>query len=154
MATRVTSQRTLSSLLRIVTIAHIGRYYEEIMTTRIAAIAIIAMLIAGVAAFAADNNAAAAFGVGKTRNVVFSNDMKIGDKVLAAGEYKVLHLMEGEEHTLVFKSLNNQEKARVKCSMQKLEKKADESLTEYKNIGNERILTALVFRGDTYKHTF
>lgn len=124
------------------------------MTKRIALVAIIAMLVAGVAAFAADNNNAAAFGVGKTRNVTFNNDVKIGDKVLAAGEYKVLHLMEGEEHTLVFKSMTNQEKARVKCSMKKLEKKADDSLTEYKTVGNERILTALVFRGDFYKHTF
>lgn len=121
------------------------------MTKRIAAIAIIAMLIAGVAAFAADN---AAFGIGKVRNITFNNDIKIGDKLLTAGEYKVLHLMEGDEHTLVFKALNNQEKARVKCSMQKLEKKADDSTTEYKTVGNERVLTALTFRGDTYKHTF
>ncbi len=122
------------------------------MTKKIAIIAIIAMFIAGVAAFAADNNAA--FGVGKTRNVTFGTDVKVGDKTLTAGEYKVLHLMEGTEHTLVFKSLNNVEKVRVKCNMEKLEKKANDSSSEYKKIGNDQVLVALTFRGDTFKHTF
>lgn len=123
------------------------------MTKKIAVIAIIAMLIAGVAAFAVDNNNAA-FGVGKTRNVTFNNDVKVGDIVLTAGEYKVLHLMEGSEHTLVFKSATNVEKVRVKCSMVQLAKKATDNTTEYKKVGNEQVLTALTFRGDTYKHTF
>lgn len=116
---------------------------------KIAAIAVIMLFILGVA-FAAD----ATFGVGKTRNITFASDIKIGDKVLPAGEYKILHLMEANEHTLVFKSLSNQEKVRVKCNMVKLDKKSDQTFSEMKTVGNERILTGLVFRGDEFKHAF
>jgi len=118
------------------------------MTKKIAVVAIIMMFILGVAALAADNT----FGAGKTRNITFNNDVKVGDKVLAAGEYKVLHLMEGTEHMLVFKSATNVEMVRVKCTMVDLGKKAPDTMSEFKTVGNERVLTALVFRGDTYKH--
>jgi len=117
---------------------------------KIAAIAVIMLFILGVA-FAADST----FGVGKTRNITFSSDVRVGDKVLPAGDYKILHLMEGTEHTLVFKSVNNnQEKVRVKCNMVKLDKKSDQTFTELKTVGNERVLTALVFRGDDFRHAF
>ncbi len=116
---------------------------------KIAALAIIMLFVVGVV-FAADTT----FGAGKTRNITFNSDLKIGDKVLAAGEYKVLHLMEGNEHTLVFKSLTNVEKVRIKCNMIQLEKKADETFSEYKTVGSDRVLTAIVFRGDNFKHTF
>ena len=116
---------------------------------KLAAVAIIMLFVLGVA-FAADNT----FGAGKTRNITFNNDVKVGDKVLPAGEYKILHLMEGSDHTLVFKSPSNVEKVRIKCNMVDLGKKAEDTQSEYKTVGNERILTALVFRGDTYKHSF
>lgn len=120
------------------------------MTKKIAVLAIITVFILGVAAFAADNT----FGAGKIRSVTFNDDVKVGDKVLAAGEYKVLHLMEGTEHTLVFKSMTNVEKVRVKCNMVDLGKKADVTQAEFNTVDNQRVLTALVFRGDTYRHSF
>jgi hypothetical protein len=116
---------------------------------KIAAIAVLMLFILGVA-FAAENT----FGAGKTRNITFNNDVKVGDKLLPAGEYKVLHLMEGNEHTLVFKSTTNVEKVRVKCNMVDLGKKSPDTLSEFKVVGNERILTAIVFRGDNFKHAF
>ena len=120
----------------------------EIMK-KIAAVAIIMLFVLGVA-FAAD----ATFGVGKTRYITFNSDVKVGDKVLPAGEYKVLHMMEGTDHTLVFKSTDNKEKVRVKCNMVQLDKKSDQTFSELKTVGSERILTALVFRGDNFKHAF
>jgi hypothetical protein len=119
------------------------------MTKKVTVLAIIMLFILGVA-FAADNS----FGVGRTRNITLDNAAKVGDKVLAPGEYKVLHLMEGNDHILVFKSLTNQERARVKCTMEKLGVKAEFTTAEFKAVGNERVLTALVFQGDTYKHAF
>jgi hypothetical protein len=116
---------------------------------KIAAVAIIMLFVLGVA-FAADT----AFGVGKTRNITFNSDVKVGTTVLPAGDYKILHLMEGTEHTLVFKTDSNKEKIRVKCNMVKLEKKSDQTFSELKTVGNERVLTGLVFRGDDYKHSF
>jgi hypothetical protein len=124
---------------------------EEIMTKKIAVLAIIMLFVAGVMSFAADKS----FGVGKTRSITFNNDTKIGDKVLPAGEYRVLHLMEGSEHTLVFKSAtNNAEKVRVKCNMVDIGKKADYTSAETKLIANERVLTAITFQGDTFRHSF
>jgi hypothetical protein len=115
---------------------------------KFAAVAIIMLFVLGVA-FAADQS----FGAGKTRTITFNNDVKVGDKVLAAGDYKVLHLMEGDQHTLVFKTTSNVEKARVKCNMVDLGKKAEDTQSEYKTVNNERILTGLIFRGDTFKHS-
>src|SRR6185369_16686358 len=120
-----------------------GRYRIYEIMKKFAAVAIIMLFILGVA-FAADST----FGVGKTRNITFNSDTKVGDKVLPAGDYKILHLMEGTEHTLVFKSMTNQEKVRVKCNMVKLDKESDQTFSELKTVGSEKILTALVFRGD------
>lgn len=120
------------------------------MTKKIAVITIVVVILAGVVAFAADTNG---FGAGKTRSITFNNAVKVGDKVLTPGEYKVTHLMEGDQHTLVFKTLTNKEQARVKCNMTQLPKKADDTQIEMKKIGDDQVLTGLVFRGDTYKHS-
>ena len=120
------------------------------MTKKIALITIVAVMLAGVAAFAADNMG---FGAGKTRNITFNTTVKVGEKALAPGEYNVTHLMEGDQHTLVFKTLTNKEEVRVKCNMTQLPKKADDTMVEMKKIGNEQVLTGLVFRGDTYRHS-
>ena len=120
------------------------------MTKKIAILAILSIFLLGLTAVAADSS----FGVGKTRHVNFSSATKVGDTVLPAGEYKVLHLMEGDTHIMVFKTMTNQEKSRVKCTMVKLDKKADQTLSEMKTIDNQNILTGLVFAGDTYRHSF
>ena len=119
------------------------------MKKKIAVVAVV-LLALGVAAFAADANASA----GKTRNVVFGEKTKVGDQILPEGEYKVLHLVEGSEHTLVFKTLSNNEKVRLKCSVENTGKKADDTVPEFNAVGNDRVLTALVFRGDPNRYTF
>ena|ERR1051325_2673340 len=118
------------------------------MTKKIVVVVIISLFILGVTMFAADNS----FGAGKTRNVTFGTDVKVGDKILPAGEYKVTHLMEGANHTLVFKTTTNAEKVRVKCQMVDLGKKADSTQSEFKTVDNQRVLTGLVFRGDNFRH--
>ena len=121
------------------------------MTKKIAVLAVLSLFILGLTAFAADSS----FGVGKTRNITFLENTKVGDVVLPAGEYKVQHLMEGDVHTLVFKSnANNKEKARVKCTMEKLDKKADRTMTQINTADNQRVLTGIVFAGDDFRHTF
>ena len=120
------------------------------MTKRIAILAILSIFILGLTAVAADSN----FGVGKVRTVTFNSSTKVAGTVLPAGEYKVLHLMEGDNHIMVFKTMNNKEKARVKCTMLKLDKKADQTFSELKTVDNQSVLTGLVFAGDTYRHSF
>lgn len=121
------------------------------MTKKIAILTVLFAFILGLTAFAADAN----FGVGKTRNITLLSETKVGSTVLPAGEYKVQHLMEGNEHIMVFKSVsNNKEKARVKCTMEKLDRKADQTMSLIQTVDNQRVLTALIFAGDTYRHAF
>jgi hypothetical protein len=116
------------------------------------AIITVVLLCLGAMAFAADNKE---LGIGKTQSITFLNDTKVGDTVLPAGDYRILHLMEGSEHTLVFKSTRNVEKVRVKCNMVELAQKAAQTETEFnRNSAGERVLTGLTFAGEHYKHTF
>ena len=121
------------------------------MTKKIAVVAILSLFLLGLSAFAADSS----FGVGKTRTVTFSESTSVGGTVLPKGEYKVLHLMEGDVHTMVFKSAaNNKEVAKVKCNMVKLDKKATSTMSELSTKDNQRVLTGLIFAGDDYRHAF
>ena len=116
------------------------------------AIITVVLLCLGAMAFAADNKE---LGIGKTQSITFLNDTKVGDTVLPSGDYRILHLMEGSEHTLVFKSTRNVEKVRVKCNMVELAQKAAQTETEFnRNSAGERVLTGLTFAGEHYKHTF
>jgi hypothetical protein len=94
-------------------------------------------------------------GVGETRNITFVSPVKIGNAALPAGTYRVEHVMEGENHVMVFQSLSNkQATARVNCQMIQLQKKAGESTQEYDSQNGEKVLKAITFRGDMYKHQF
>ncbi len=97
-------------------------------------------------------------GVADSRQVKFDNPMRIGTNLLPAGEYKVLHTMEGENHIMVFKQMNAKQtpiEIRVKCSLVPLTAKADQTQQIFVlNAANERVLHELIFRGDTAKHVF
>ena len=86
-----------------------------------------------------------------TRTVVLTEKAKVGTQVLAAGEYKVTHAMEGAEHIMVFKQ--GKQEYRVKCNMEPLSAKAGADQFWYEPDGSgPRVLQAIVFRGDTVRH--
>ncbi len=86
-----------------------------------------------------------------TRTVSLSEQAKVGAQVLPAGEYKVTHTMEGTEHIMVFKQ--GKQEYRVKCNLQPLTAKADATQAWYEpDASGQRVLQAIVFRGDTVKH--
>ncbi len=97
-------------------------------------------------------------GVADTRQVKFDSPMRIGTSLLPAGEYKVLHTMEGDNHIMVFKQMNAKQtpvEVRVKCSLVPLAAKADQTQQIFVlNAAKERVLHELIFRGDTAKHVF
>jgi hypothetical protein len=97
-------------------------------------------------------------GVADSRQLKFETPMRIGTTLLPAGDYKVLHTMEGTEHIMVFKQLHAKEnplEIRVKCSLVPLAAKADQTQQIFViNAAKERVLHELVFRGDTAKHVF
>ena len=87
------------------------------------------------------------------RTVDLSQQAKIGTQVLAAGQYRVTHEMEGSEHIMVFKK--GKEQFRIKCNLEPLQAKANATQFWYAtDASGAKVLEALVFRGDTVRHVF
>lgn len=95
-------------------------------------------------------------GIRETARVDFASPIRVGGTLLPAGEYVVRHTMEGQEHVMVFQSVNHKvQDVKAKCQLVQLGNKADQTRTVYQlNAANERVLQELVFAGDTAKHVF
>ncbi len=97
-----------------------------------------------------------------TFRVTFDTAVTAGGVQLPAGIYQARHVMEGQEHVLVFTLVQGLDKHnverrefRVKCRMQPLQARADRTLKYFSQLpSGQRELTALVFEGDTSKHVF
>jgi hypothetical protein len=97
------------------------------------------------------------YGVADVRKVTFSAATRVGDVLLPQGNYEVRHVMEAENHMMVFKQLdtNKPAEARVKCNLVQLKEKAEANQVIYESNGaNERVLRTLRFRGDLAEHVF
>jgi hypothetical protein len=97
------------------------------------------------------------FGIADNRTITFNDPIWVGDKLLPKGEYQVSHVMEGNQHIMIFKQLNNSRPAevRVPCQLVQLQKKADRTERSYVlNAANERVLKSLIFQGDSAQHVF
>jgi hypothetical protein len=90
-------------------------------------------------------------GFKNSRTMLLSEPSTVGTQVLAAGEYKVTHVMGGPQHIMVFKQ--GKQEYRVKCNMEPLSAKAENTQFWYESdASGQRVLQAIVFRGDTVKH--
>jgi len=97
------------------------------------------------------------YGVADVRKVTLTAATRVGDVVLPQGDYEVRHVMEAENHMMVFKQLgtNKPTEARVKCNLVPLKEKAEANQLIYEsNRANERVLQTLRFRGDLAEHVF
>jgi HJR/Mrr/RecB family endonuclease len=103
-------------------------------------------------AVASENN----LGIRDVERVSFGVPTRIGTALLPAGEYKMRHTMEGQEHVMVFEPVrSSRPEVKVKCTLVQLDKKSNETSASYDtNAANERVLRELVFRGNTAKHVF
>ena len=95
-------------------------------------------------------------GIRATGKISFASPVRVVGTLLPAGEYVVRHTMEGQEHVMVFQSVNPKvQDVKAKCQLVQLSKKADQTRTAYQmNAANEPVLQELVFAGDTSKHVF
>jgi hypothetical protein len=121
-------------------------------SSKIVVLALISVLALAVLATAGNK-----FGVADLRSINFTGNVRIGDVLLPQGEYEVRHVMEGENHVMVFYKLGAGKpvEARVKCTLAPLPQKADQTQKSYEvNAANEQVLREIVFRGDTAKHVF
>lgn len=113
----------------------------------------ICVLLLGVVAFAAPNQ----MGISDRYKVNFSEKVLVAGTLLPAGNYEVLHSMEGADHIMVFRQIGVKKpvEVRAKCTLVTLPKKAVDNQTIYElNAANERVLHELIFKGDLAKHVF
>lgn len=94
--------------------------------------------------------------VANSHNITFSSSVRLGDVLLTPGEYNLKHVMDGNNHFMVFTKLSGKPASvRVKCSLVPLPEKAQRSARTYTvNAVNEQVLQELVFVGDSAKHVF
>ncbi len=90
----------------------------------------------------------------KSKDLKLDKSVRAGSVMLPAGEYKVSHVMEGSEHILVMQLKGKNQTFRVACKMQPLPSKATQDEQHYNYEGQQAVLTALIFRGDTVQHSF
>jgi hypothetical protein len=96
------------------------------------------------------------FGVADKAKITFEAPTRIGGNLMPAGEYSILHTMDGNNHIMIFKQQGKRDvEIKVKCTLVKLNGKAPQTQQLYTvNASNERELHELIFRGDTAKHVF
>lgn len=115
-------------------------------------VVLLAVMVLGTAALltATDNSMA---GVALKQEITFSGPTVIGGTLVPAGEYKVMHEMQGTEHVMIFKQIGGKAEAKAKCNLVPLTEKAKSSEVRYtENAKSERVLQEMTFRGDTSKH--
>jgi len=93
-------------------------------------------------------------GIASKQTITFSSPTVVGGTLLPAGEYQVLHTMNGNQHIMVFKGIaGTKGEAKAKCNLVPLGTKATTTEQRYtENAQNQHVLQEMTFRGDTSKH--
>lgn len=97
------------------------------------------------------------YGVSDVRRLTLTAPTRVGDVLLPKGQYEVRHVMEAENHIMVFRQLGTDKpvEARTKCNLVSLKEKADRDELAYgTNAAGERVLQRLQFKGDLAEHVF
>ncbi len=97
------------------------------------------------------------YGVSDVRTLNLTGPTRVGDVLLPQGDYEVRHVMEAENHIMVFKQLGASKpaEARVKCNLVPLKEKVHQTQVIYQtNAANEKVLQGLRFSGDLSEHVF
>jgi hypothetical protein len=115
-------------------------------------VVLLAVLVVGGATLltATDNSMA---GVALKQQITFTGPTVVGGTLVPAGDYKVMHEMQGAEHVMIFKQIGGKAEAKAKCNLVPLTEKSKTTEQRYtENAKNERVLVEMTFRGDTSKH--
>ncbi len=113
----------------------------------------VVVIVLGVFMWAGTNQ----LGVADSYRVNFSEPVRVADTLLPRGDYEIRHVMEGQNHIMVFHQLRTSKpvEVRAKCTLVPLTAKAPDSQKIYElNAANERVLHELIFKGDRAKHVF
>ena len=89
----------------------------------------------------------------KSQDVELTAPVRAGSVMLPAGEYRVTHEMQGEQHMLVMERTGKDKQTfRVPCLMQPLTTVATQDEQHYRWEGKQKILVGLLFKGDKVFH--
>lgn len=101
---------------------------------------------------------------GKKGEIPFSSPVRVGDVLLKPGTYQIQHVMEGEDHVIVFRSMSldgyrqwvlGKEVARVKCRIEPLGEKAKHGGVRFgTNAAGEKTVEEVHVKGENVKHLF
>jgi hypothetical protein len=116
----------------------------------VTAMTIVLILCTAALVQATDNS----LGIANKQTIVFNSPNVVGGTLLPAGQYRVLHQMQGAEHVMVFTGIaGTKGEAKAKCTLVPLPEKAKQTEQRYtENAKNERVLQEMTFRGDSAKH--
>jgi hypothetical protein len=121
---------------------------------KLVAVFIIAFVVLLPVFAAAEHNS---LGISDVYQVSFSEKVRVADTLLPEGSYEIRHVMEGQDHIMVFRQVGPRKplEVRAKCALVPLTEKAPDSQKIYElNAKNERVLRELIFKGDRAKHVF
>ena len=124
------------------------------------------LLYTGAAAIAAEHEHA--MKVGKTGEVTFDKETKVGDITLRPGRYKFQHRVEGSDHfvrftewtkpfygaTTLFRDTEIAQPGEVKCGIEQLSKKVLQTTIYTIDEGNGARITKVEVEGENVAHIF
>ena len=104
-------------------------------------------------------------GNGKKGEVHFATQVKAGDAILKPGMYQVQHVVEGNDHVIIFKETEmpagykmgntpvGREVARIKCKVEPVAKKVGNTkITLRTNAAGEKEIAEVQVAGEAFKH--
>lgn len=105
--------------------------------------------------------------IGKKGVVPFDTPVWVGDTLLKPGSYQIQHVMEGQDHVIVFtkmshagarpggESVPTKEVTRLKCRIEPLGEKAKHGGMRFgTNAAGEKTLEEVHIKGENVKHLF
>lgn len=100
--------------------------------------------------------------LGKKGEIVFDSSVRVGDQLLKEGTYQIQHVMEGQDHVIVFRRMSRdyyrqliagKEVLRVKCRVEPLGEKAKHGGMRFgTNAAGEKTVEEVHVRGENVKH--
>jgi hypothetical protein len=104
---------------------------------------------------------------GKKGSFSFDSPVRVGDVLLKRGIYQIQHVMEGEQHVLIFRKMvgtgyaytspvaSDKVAARVVCRIEPLSEKAKNSGIRFGvNSAGEKTIESLYIQGENVRHVF
>jgi hypothetical protein len=122
------------------------------MSKRMAAILMAAMVMFSLSVMLlAKNNS---MGIAEKHTLTLTSPTVIAGTLVPAGDYNVTHEMQGQTHIMVFQELGGKRvEVKATCTLVPLNTKATQSEVRFtENAQNQRVLTEMIFRGETAKH--